>query len=102
MRFFANNPNPDAYYEPNSLQNPTDRPMRRRFMPNRSLPLGLLALALSLSVPALAADDVKIDDRVVAATISDARHEVMLLAAEASAQTTKPAVAHNVVLVHGA
>jgi pimeloyl-ACP methyl ester carboxylesterase len=71
-------------------------------MPNRSLPLGLLALALSLSVPALAADGVKTDDRVVAATISDARHEVMLLAAEASAQTTKPAVAHNVVLVHGA
>jgi pimeloyl-ACP methyl ester carboxylesterase len=72
-------------------------------MPNRSLPLGLLAaLALPLSVPALAADGVKIDDRVVAATISDAQHEATLLAAAASAQTAKPAAARNVVLVHGA
>jgi catalase len=26
MRFFANNPNPDAYYEPNSFGGPVERP----------------------------------------------------------------------------
>ncbi len=26
MRFFANNPNPDAYYEPNSFNGPVERP----------------------------------------------------------------------------
>jgi pimeloyl-ACP methyl ester carboxylesterase len=72
-------------------------------MPNRSLPLGLsAALALSLSAPALAADSVKIDNLVVAATIPDAEPEATLFAAEASAQTTKPTAARNVVLVHGA
>jgi predicted ester cyclase len=48
------------------------------------LPLGLLAaLALSLSTPALAADSVKIDDLVVAATIPDAQREATLKAVRA-------------------
>src|SRR5258708_26315263 len=53
-------------------------------MPNGSLSLGLLAaLALSLSAPALAADSVKIDDLVIAATIPDAQREATLKAARA-------------------
>lgn len=53
-------------------------------MPNRSLPLGLLAaVALSLSEPALAADSVEIDDLVVAATIPDAQREATLKAVRA-------------------
>jgi predicted ester cyclase len=53
-------------------------------MPHRSLPLGFLAaLALSLSAPALAADSVKIDDLVVAATIPDAQREATLKAVRA-------------------
>jgi predicted ester cyclase len=53
-------------------------------MPNGSSLLGLLAaLALSLSAPALAADSVKIDDLVVAATIPDAQREATLKAVRA-------------------
>ncbi len=53
-------------------------------MPNRSLSLGLLAaLALSLSAPVFAADSVKIDDLVVAATIPDAQREATLKAIRA-------------------
>ncbi len=48
-------------------------------MPNRLVSLGLrAALALSLSSPAFAADSVKIDDLVVAATIPDAQREATL------------------------
>jgi hypothetical protein len=62
------------------------------FMPNRSLPLGLLAaLALSLSAPALAADSVKIDDLVVAATIPDAQREATLKAVAPSTISGTPA-----------
>jgi predicted ester cyclase len=53
-------------------------------MPNRSLPLGLLAaVALSLSAPALAEDSVKIDDLVVAATIPETQREATLKAVRA-------------------
>ncbi len=53
-------------------------------MPNRSSPLGLLAaFTLSLAAPALAADSVKIDDLVVAASISDAEREATLKAVRA-------------------
>ena len=53
-------------------------------MPNGSLSLGLLAtLALSLSAPVFAADSVKIDDLVVAATIPDAQREATLKAIRA-------------------
>jgi len=53
-------------------------------MPNRSPPLGLLAaLALSLAAPAFAADRLKIDDLVVAATIPDAQREATLKAIRA-------------------
>src|SRR6266852_1175890 len=58
--------------------------MSKRFLPKRSLLLGLLAaLALSLSAPALAADSVKIDDLVIAATIPDAQREATLKAVRA-------------------
>src|SRR5258706_15990027 len=53
-------------------------------MPNRYLPVGLLAsLGLSLSASAFAADSVKIDDLVVAATIPDAQREGTLKAVRA-------------------
>ena len=49
-------------------------------MPNRYLPLGLLAsLGLSLSASAFAADSFKIDDLVVAATIPDAQRDPTLV-----------------------
>ena len=48
-------------------------------MPNRYLPVGLLAsLGLSLSASAFAAESVKIDDLVVGATIPDAQREATL------------------------
>jgi predicted ester cyclase len=48
-------------------------------MPNRPLPLGVLAsLVLSLSAAPSAADCVKIDDLVVAAAIPDAQREATL------------------------
>src|SRR5580700_5496045 len=58
--------------------------MRRIFMPNSSLPLGLLAaVALSLSAPALAEDSVKIDDLIVAATIPETQREATVKAVRA-------------------
>jgi predicted ester cyclase len=53
-------------------------------MPTRSLPLGLpVGLALLLSAPAFAADSVRIDQLVVAATIPDAQREATLKAVRA-------------------
>jgi predicted ester cyclase len=50
-------------------------------MPHRSLPLALLAaVALALPAPSLAADSIKIDDLVVAATIPEAQREATLKA----------------------
>jgi predicted ester cyclase len=46
--------------------------MRRKFMPNKFSPSGLLAaLVLLQSAPTFAADGVKIDDLIIASTISD-------------------------------
>src|ERR1700685_850322 len=53
-------------------------------MTNRFSPIGLLVvLALSPSAPAIAADSVKIDNLVVAATIPDAQRRVTLKAVRA-------------------